>query len=128
MPLKSREALRRKLQARAAELRGELGATLHDAGERPDLGLPNRNVEVDDAAVAENATILDIAAVQRDARELEEVVAALERIDGPDYGICADCGEPIAPERLEAQPQARRCIACESLAEQRAQAPRPAGL
>jgi RNA polymerase-binding protein DksA len=121
MPLNpSRERARLALQARAAELRRDLGKTLHDEGAREDLGLPNRNAEVDDAAVAESETILDIAAVQRDARELEEVNAALARIDTADFGLCVDCGGEIAAERLAAQPQAARCIECEREAERRA--------
>ena len=113
----SRETLKRRLEARAAQLRRELGQVLHEDGEREDLGLPNRNVEVDDAAVAESETVLDIASVQRDARELEEVIAALGRIDTPEFGVCAECGGRIAPERLAAQPQAARCIDCERAAE-----------
>lgn len=27
---------------------------------------------------------------------------------------CVDCGEPIAPKRLQANPSAIRCIACET--------------
>ena len=115
----SRESLRQALLARAAELRRDLGQTLHDGGERSDLGLPNRNVEVDDAAVAESETNLDIASVQRDARELEEVTAALARLDGPDFGICTECGTAIPAARLAAQPQAARCIDCERSAESR---------
>jgi DnaK suppressor protein len=26
--------------------------------------------------------------------------------------VCERCGRPIAPERLAARPEARRCIAC----------------
>ena len=120
----SRDTVRWALEARAAELRRELGQVLHDSGERSDLGLPNRNAEVDDAAVAENETILDIAAVQRDARELDDVNAALARIDSPDFGLCVECGAGIAAERLAAQPQAVRCIDCEREAERRTQAGR----
>lgn len=117
MPLNAdREHLRRALNARAAQLRGELGQSLHDEA-KPDLGLPNRNAEVDDAAVAEAETVLDIASVQRDARELAEVEAALGRIDTEAFGLCVDCGREIAPARLAAQPQAARCIECEREAE-----------
>jgi DnaK suppressor protein len=41
-----------------------------------------------------------------------EIDAALERIDTGTYGICASCGRPIAPERLEALPYATKCIEC----------------
>ena len=30
------------------------------------------------------------------------------------YGICEDCSKPIGEERLEALPDATRCIACQS--------------
>lgn len=30
------------------------------------------------------------------------------------YGICEDCGKKIAPERLEALPEATRCIECQA--------------
>ena len=42
---------------------------------------------------------------------LDEIDAALERIDDGTYGSCEICGEPIAPERLRALPWATRCIA-----------------
>ena len=41
-----------------------------------------------------------------------EVVAALTRLDEGGYGICESCGNRIAPERLEALPTARLCLAC----------------
>ena len=43
-------------------------------------------------------------------RDLDEVDAALARVAEGTYGRCAACGEPIAAERLEARPTARRCI------------------
>lgn len=37
---------------------------------------------------------------------------ALQRIEDGTYGICVNCGKPIAPERLEALPYAELCIDC----------------
>jgi len=37
---------------------------------------------------------------------------ALQRLDKGTYGICRDCGEPIAPARLAAIPWTRVCITC----------------
>ena len=37
---------------------------------------------------------------------------ALERIEDGSYGVCAECGGPIALERLEAIPIADRCGSC----------------
>lgn len=45
---------------------------------------------------------------------LAQVEAALQRIDDGTYGVCARCGQPINPERLEALPYATYCITCQS--------------
>jgi DnaK suppressor protein len=41
------------------------------------------------------------------------VLEALVRLDNGTYGICADCGNPVAESRLEAKPEAARCIGCQ---------------
>jgi len=49
------------------------------------------------------------------AREhLDEIDDALERVRTGAYGMCADCGQPIAAGRLEARPFASTCISCAS--------------
>ncbi|WP_423785695.1 TraR/DksA family transcriptional regulator [Halopseudomonas pelagia] len=37
---------------------------------------------------------------------------ALAHIDDDDYGICIECGEPIARGRLKIDPVASYCIGC----------------
>ena len=37
---------------------------------------------------------------------------ALDRIDDPEFGICADCGEPIPVGRIMIMPQATLCVRC----------------
>jgi DnaK suppressor protein len=41
---------------------------------------------------------------------LDEVEAALARLDAGNYGNCEVCGKPIGEARLEAMPAARLCI------------------
>ncbi len=41
---------------------------------------------------------------------LDEVRAALARVDAGSYGTCEVCGEPIPEARLEARPWATRCV------------------
>jgi DnaK suppressor protein len=41
---------------------------------------------------------------------MEEIERALEKLDEGTYGVCDDCGEPIAPERLDAIPWAAVCV------------------
>jgi RNA polymerase-binding transcription factor DksA len=56
----------------------------------------------------EQLTALLLAA-RRTRADLE---AATARLDGGSYGRCERCGGAIAPERLEARPDARTCIDC----------------
>lgn len=43
---------------------------------------------------------------------LNDVAAALERMDDGTYGSCDNCDLQIPEERLEANPAARTCIDC----------------
>ncbi len=53
----------------------------------------------------------------RSQQELRRIEAALRRLEGGAYGDCLDCGEPIAPARLEANPTVTLCVACASARE-----------
>lgn len=44
--------------------------------------------------------------------ELQQVRAALKRLETGEYGVCANCGEDISPARLDALPYATLCIRC----------------
>jgi RNA polymerase-binding protein DksA len=54
----------------------------------------------------------DLALRDRSRLELSRVEAALRSIEDGTYGTCTNCGNPIAPERLEAIPWAPTCIDC----------------
>jgi DnaK suppressor protein len=60
------------------------------------------------------AAILAVARLQRG-----EVLAALRRIEIGTYGTCADCGGGVPQGRLEAKPEAARCVACQSKRDRR---------
>jgi RNA polymerase-binding transcription factor DksA len=71
----------------------------------------------DDEHDPEGSTIgferAQVAALLGRARaHLAELEDALDRLHHGVYGICAHCGEPIAIERLQAQPAAVTCIGC----------------
>ena len=44
--------------------------------------------------------------------ELEQLDAALERVERGTFGVCAVCGAPIASERLDVLPATTTCVAC----------------
>ena len=55
----------------------------------------------------------DVGALQAaEARELAEIEAALQRLARGTYGTCERCGELVGELRLQAVPEARRCMAC----------------
>jgi DnaK suppressor protein len=43
-------------------------------------------------------------------QELNDIDAALRRMEDGSYGICDECGQEIGYPRLDAQPTALRCI------------------
>ena len=61
---------------------------------------------------SERARVLSLADGLR--QRLDDVQAAIHRVDAGTYGKCERCGKEIAPERLEAIPAARLCIKCAS--------------
>jgi len=54
---------------------------------------------------------------RRRRQKLLQIEAALRRLEGDDYGLCQECGEEIAPARLEVDPAVLLCINCASARE-----------
>ena len=76
--------------------------------------------QADDADAVENNERMN--AINRNTQVLlDQVTAALHRLDAGTYGTCVHCGKPIAPRRLEALPYAALCIECQAKIEQGAQ-------
>lgn len=59
------------------------------------------------------------AALDAMRRQRAEVLAALERAHTGTYGKCVDCGLPVPEGRLEARPEAARCVACQAKRDRR---------
>lgn len=71
-----------------------------------------------EAALVEATMAADDAMINQDVEDARDIKAARERLSAGTYGICADCGEAIAYERLLAYPAAKRCIHCQRVYEQ----------
>src|SRR5437868_14765694 len=71
-----------------------------------------RQGDMADQASGNNEVHIQLKLKQTDAKILQAIEEALSRIDKGTYGICRDCGEPIAPARLNAIPWTRVCITC----------------
>ena len=108
------QRLEHKLRSRQAALRGEIRAALLASSEERHQELAGRVHDAADEAVADLLTDVNLKGMDRDARELAAVSAALARLAQGVYGVCIDCGGEIGYRRLEAQPAAARCIECET--------------
>ena len=71
-----------------------------------------RQGDMADQASGNNEVHIQLKLKQTDAKILQAIEEALERVEHGTYGICRDCGEPIADARLNAIPWTRVCISC----------------
>jgi DnaK suppressor protein len=56
-----------------------------------------------------------LALENRVRQEMSDIEHAIEKFEKGTYGLCENCGQPIAPERLEVLPQAAYCVNCKAL-------------
>jgi DnaK suppressor protein len=66
---------------------------------------------------------LAIGGLDRNAKLLRQVRAALSRIDAGTFGICLDCEEDISVKRLTAMPWTSACITCQEATDKMASQP-----
>ena len=104
---------------RLLELKAELKAIAESGEESAAI------VELDQTKVgrlsrmdAMQAQAMAKASAERREQMLRRIDAALVRVENGEYGICAQCDEPINPRRLEFDPTVTLCIGCASNAEQ----------
>ena len=71
-----------------------------------------RQGDMADQASGTNEVHIQLKLKQTDAKILQAIEEALERLDSGSYGLCRDCGEDIAAARLNAIPWTRVCIGC----------------
>jgi len=84
-------------------------------GTRPlpaSMDVNSRQGDLADQAAGNNEVHIQLKLKQTDAKILQAIEEALFRMEKGTYGVCRDCGELIAPARLEAIPWTRVCIAC----------------
>jgi RNA polymerase-binding protein DksA len=101
-------AERARLAGAVEFLHGEHSGSLED--ELGEIGSGGVDNHPGDTAGAAYDRELDIGLEEGAQQTLEEVDAALLRIEDGTYGTCEDCGGPIGEDRLRAIPWARLCI------------------
>jgi len=106
-------------EATLSDLRASLEQERSDLCERLDeMGLLSGG-ETFDANFADSSQVTaergEVEALAGNLREsLNDVEAAIVKLDNGTYGDCEGCGQPIDPARLEAKPAARLCMVCAS--------------
>jgi DnaK suppressor protein len=106
---------------RLEEMRGEIDKSiLVLRGEQParrgELDSPQDPADAGTSLSEADRTEAVLVAVQSQRRLVTE---ALGRIDNGVYGVCADCGAPIPDGRLDARPEAVRCVGCQGKRDRR---------
>jgi RNA polymerase-binding transcription factor DksA len=98
---------RERLQSVQRDLRAEIdtSADAAGAGELSSYGQHPGDIGSEVFEHEKNLSILEQVEAQ-----LSEVNAALERLEGGEYGRCQACGRPIEPARLEERPFTRFCL------------------
>lgn len=106
--------LRALLEERRAEAQARVAATAATLAElMHDREGSNDDDEHDPEGVTLSSEWSRLSGLAEAAQaELRQVDEALMRMDAGTYGICAHCGRPIPPERLEVRPFAEYCVAC----------------
>ena len=100
--------LRAELEQERSNLRARLGEMGLSGGE---LSF-DQNFADSSQVTAERGDVEALAGSLRES--LNDVEAALAKLDEGTYGTCEGCGQPINPARLEAKPAARLCMECAS--------------
>ena len=99
------EALKIELEERLAALQSRLSSI------KKDVTRSHSGDSAEQAQERENDEVVD-AIGNETAQSIRVIQSALERIESGIYGACENCGEDIARARLEAVPEATRCVNC----------------
>jgi RNA polymerase-binding transcription factor DksA len=91
---------------------GDVGADARNLSDASGVG------DWSDASVEDEEKDRDFATAQGDSATLEQVRAALQRIEAGTFGKCLVDGGPIEEQRLKAIPWAPYCLKHEKLQEQ----------
>lgn len=121
----SKEQLKRFRQlllTERAKLADEIKSIAEEASKSPREAsgdLSAYTVHMADMAADTYERELSMNIVSNEQEMLYQIDDALKRIDEGAYGVCQQCGQPIAMSRLKAVPSALLCIGCQRAKEQK---------
>jgi RNA polymerase-binding protein DksA len=107
---------REQLQGLRNRLRGDVShltrEALHETGGEASGSLSNTPIHMADLGTDNFEQEFTLGLIQNEEQALDEIGAALERIEQKTFGRCEDCQKEIPRERLRALPYARYCVEC----------------
>ena len=110
------ESFRLTLLTLRARLRGDLSQMTDEALRRdqPDSSgnLSNVPLHMADVGTENYDQEFTLGLIENEQETLDQIHAALGRIQAGTFGKCQECGGPIAKPRLQALPYTPHCIEC----------------
>jgi DnaK suppressor protein len=92
--------------------RGEVNHVVQAIQEEVNVNANTSAAPVHLADVASEAVDAHVQVLQNERNILDDINAALARLDEGTFGKCTDCGRGISEERLKAIPYASTCVEC----------------
>jgi DnaK suppressor protein len=112
-----KQAFLQQLEGMRAQLLSQIAQQRGGAKGRAEVATEHFAHSEDSPAQVNTARDLEFALNEHEIAELNAIDAALQRLHEGTYGVCVDCDATIAQARLEATPQAARCIHCQEKVE-----------
>jgi len=113
----STTAYRQQLESMRAGLLAQIAEQRGGAKSRVELASEHFAHSEDSPAQVNTARDLEFAINEHETAELAAIDEALARLSSGTYGHCIDCDATIPEARLNAAPEAARCIGCQEKAE-----------
>lgn len=104
-------------KAKLEEERTEIIARIESQSGNVVLSDSNEMADEVDRAAMEEAHRLELNRIDHDKMHIKKIAGALLRIESGDYGYCEGCGDEITLKRLQARPESRLCLECQSTKE-----------
>ena len=101
------EVFRQLLKDRLAALESAFVSRLGELVDQRDV-----LADTTDIATEESDRDLTLRMHDHERKVVDEIRAAIRRVDEGDYGVCEACGDEVGERRLLARPTARHCIDC----------------
>ncbi|HEY2410695.1 MAG TPA: TraR/DksA C4-type zinc finger protein [Pirellulaceae bacterium] len=92
--------------------RGEVNHVVLAIQEEVNVNANTSAAPVHMADIASEAVDADVQVLQNERSILDDINAALARLDDGTFGKCTECGRGISEERLKAIPYASACVEC----------------